>query len=190
MNGGEDRRVRITKRAIKESLIELMQEYPITKISVKMICDAADINRSTFYAHYTDPSDLLKKIEQDVILDLKKHVASIRFNDQTEQTVPVVVRVLEYARENAALLKALLGGNGDTSFRNELMYLMQEKMIEEIREDKRLDARITKYVELFVISGVQSLIYKWLEDGCTDDTGKLAEMTTALLLHGVYGRYR
>ena len=44
----EDRRVRLTKQAIRESLIELMQEYPIAKISVKMICDTADINRSTF----------------------------------------------------------------------------------------------------------------------------------------------
>ena len=53
----EDRRIRITKKAIKESLIELLQEYPIAKISVKMICESADINRSTFYAHYNDQSD-------------------------------------------------------------------------------------------------------------------------------------
>jgi hypothetical protein len=49
--GKTDRRVRLTKQIIKESLVELMRDHPIYRVSVKMLCEAADINRSTFYAH-------------------------------------------------------------------------------------------------------------------------------------------
>ena len=50
----EDRRVRYTKLAIRESFLALLSEKPIEKISVTEICKRADINRGTFYSHYDD----------------------------------------------------------------------------------------------------------------------------------------
>ncbi|WP_286946022.1 TetR/AcrR family transcriptional regulator [Acetobacterium sp. UBA5834] len=44
--------------------MELMETRPISKISVKMICETADINRSTFYAHYADQYALLTQLEE------------------------------------------------------------------------------------------------------------------------------
>jgi AcrR family transcriptional regulator len=80
MRAETNRRVRLTKQIIKESLIELMREYPISKISVKMLCEAADINRSTFYAHYTDTNDLLRHIQQEVISEVSEHVSQSAFS--------------------------------------------------------------------------------------------------------------
>ena len=189
-NQKEDRRIRITKLAIKESLIELMQEYPISKISVTMICDAADINRSTFYTHYTDPYDLLNQIQREVIDGIKEHVFSILFMEQAENAITVITKVLEYVKANAPLFKALLGGNGDVSFQDELMYLVQDKMIQEIREDRRLEPRVTKYVEIYAVSSARSILYKWLSDGCLDETGRMAEIIITLLTRGVNGLYQ
>ena len=47
-----DRRVRYTKTVLKQSLLELMKDRPIGKITVTEICRLADVNRNTFYAHY------------------------------------------------------------------------------------------------------------------------------------------
>lgn len=63
----ENRKTRLTKRLLKESLIELLNEKEINKITIKEICDNADLNRSTFYAHYTDIYELLDEITQDLI---------------------------------------------------------------------------------------------------------------------------
>ena len=49
-----NRRVLITKRILKESLLQLMKEKPISKISIKEICDLSEMSRSTFYLHYQD----------------------------------------------------------------------------------------------------------------------------------------
>ena len=181
----EDRRVRITKRAIRESLVELMQRYPISKISVKMICEGADINRSTFYAHYTDQYDLLRQVQQEVFDGFTAQILGSPLTTQSELTVPILVQILKYARDNAALFKALLGESEDNSFQTALMGIAQEKSLQEIQEDKRLEPRIAAYLETFAISGYVSIIRKWLEDGCVDEPEPLAELMTKLLFGGI-----
>ncbi|MDO5139237.1 MAG: TetR family transcriptional regulator, partial [Oscillospiraceae bacterium] len=59
----ENRRVRMTKRLMKDALLELLAEKDLANISVTAVCEAADVHRSTFYNYYTDPADLLRDIE-------------------------------------------------------------------------------------------------------------------------------
>ena len=72
MTTQENRRSRITRRVFRESLTELMLEKGMQKISVNEICKRADMNRSTFYAHYEDQFDLLREIEDEFLIALRK----------------------------------------------------------------------------------------------------------------------
>ena len=58
-----DARVRYTKMVIKNSFVELLAKKPLTKVTVKEICELSEINRATFYKYYCDPYDLLEKLE-------------------------------------------------------------------------------------------------------------------------------
>lgn len=49
-----DRRVRKTKSQLRKGLAHLMKEKSIGEITVKELVDEVDINRSTFYLHYSD----------------------------------------------------------------------------------------------------------------------------------------
>ena len=49
-----DRRVKYTKMVLRNALIKLLETKPISRITIKEICEEADINRTTYYAHYTD----------------------------------------------------------------------------------------------------------------------------------------
>jgi len=60
-----NRRTIITKKILKDSLLELMQTKPISKITIKEI-GSSDMSRSTFYLHYQDQSALLEDIEKKV----------------------------------------------------------------------------------------------------------------------------
>ena len=60
-NNKEDRRVKYTKMVLKESLIDLLSKKDISCITIKQICEEADINRATFYTHYSDQFDLLRQ---------------------------------------------------------------------------------------------------------------------------------
>lgn len=51
----DNRRVRMTKKLIKDAYLELLESNPSEKISVTDVCKVADVNRSTFYMYYEDP---------------------------------------------------------------------------------------------------------------------------------------
>ena len=62
-----DRRVRKTKAQLREGLAHLMLEKSIKEITVKELVDKVDINRSTFYLHYSDIYQMLQKIEEEAL---------------------------------------------------------------------------------------------------------------------------
>lgn len=62
-----DRRIRKTKKAIKNALMTLASDKNISEITVTDISAIADINRKTFYVYYKDVYDLIDDIENDII---------------------------------------------------------------------------------------------------------------------------
>jgi len=53
-----DARVRKTRDALGDALVELMQEKPFDSITVQDVLDRANVGRSTFYSHFSDKEDL------------------------------------------------------------------------------------------------------------------------------------
>lgn len=47
-----------TKRAIRDSFVKLLNERPLSQITVKDIVDDCGVNRNTFYYHFRDIPDL------------------------------------------------------------------------------------------------------------------------------------
>lgn len=68
----EDLRITKTKQAIKESFIALVKQKGYNKVSVTDIVNKANINRNTFYLHYQDKEDLIKKLLNDSALKIGK----------------------------------------------------------------------------------------------------------------------
>ena len=66
-----DRRVRKTKNQLRTGLARLMKKKNIGQITVKELVDDVDINRSTFYLHYSDIPSLLKEKERFWSIRLK-----------------------------------------------------------------------------------------------------------------------
>jgi AcrR family transcriptional regulator len=184
-----DRRVKFTKTLLKNSLVELMRKYPISKISVKLLCETADINRSTFYAHYTDQYDLLKQLEQEVILDLGKYISKDDFFKQTSQTTQALNQIMVYIAKNADLFKILLSENGDSTFQREIMLLAQQKTISDLKSDKHMDPRTSEYLQCFVTKGALSILQKWLQDDMVESPESMSELASKLLYKGLSAFY-
>ena len=58
-NKKDNQRVKITKKIIKNTLVDMLEDMDINKITVSSLCKRAEINRSTFYNYYDDIYDLL-----------------------------------------------------------------------------------------------------------------------------------
>ncbi len=65
----EDKRVKRTRRSLRLALMALVAQQPFEQITVKAICDRAEISRITFYTHYSDKYDLAEDIFTELITD-------------------------------------------------------------------------------------------------------------------------
>ena len=61
-----DIRIEKTKTAIHNTFLELRSKKPLEKITIKELCEKAQINKSTFYSHYKDIYDLYDAYEKDI----------------------------------------------------------------------------------------------------------------------------
>ncbi|WP_109523010.1 MULTISPECIES: TetR/AcrR family transcriptional regulator [Nocardia] len=112
MNKGNDRRVRRTRNALHQALIELMIERGYERISVSDILDRADVGRSTFYAHFRDKDDLLLVSSTEY---LRATIMAARPDPDDPFAPPLsaplapVYTLFQLAAENPEVYRALLG---------------------------------------------------------------------------------
>ena len=90
----------MTKMLLKQSLIELMKKKSIHTITIKEICEGADINRSTFYRHYNTQYELYDDIINDLASDIIGVFDQSRStNDSTAETLANILAYIENHRE-------------------------------------------------------------------------------------------
>ena len=75
-----DRRVRKTKAQLRAGLARLMQKKSIKEITVKELVDEVDINRSTFYLHYSDIYQMLESIENELMDEIAQAIEEYPLN--------------------------------------------------------------------------------------------------------------
>ncbi len=96
-----DRRTLYTISVIKEAFLKEIKLSGYDKISVKRLCESAEISRATFYLHYNDINDVLDEVIDDALL----------FSDEGDGTVLDLIDIIQSGRiqdikENEAVLPA------------------------------------------------------------------------------------
>ncbi len=187
MNGDKnDRRIKYTKMVLKQSLVTLLQSKPISKISIKEICETADINRSTFYAHYADQYDLLRQIVQETLKDVNEYLSNYNFKEFEPESEQVMCSIFEYIVDNAELCKVLLGENGDISLQKEIMMIIQRQGIKEWKNKGAvIHEDLLQYLFLFGVNGSIGVVQKWLHDGLKQSAREMAELMIKLTYQGL-----
>lgn len=111
-----DARVRYTRQIIQHVFIDLLKQKPINKITVKEICEKAEINRSTFYKHYEDVYHLMHKLEESALNQLELLLFGSAHNGNIHVLTTLLTSLLEYKD----LLTSLTAKSPDSDFLNRL----------------------------------------------------------------------
>ncbi|MHA7964887.1 TetR/AcrR family transcriptional regulator [Paenibacillus sp. CAU 1782] len=180
----QDRRIKYTKMMIRESFIRFLKEKPISKITVKEICLAADINRATFYSHYTDQYDLLHQIEEEVITDITHYLQEFHFEDIEQIVSAGVERILDYIGKNAELFDLLLNIHGNLKFQQDVVKLIGVQHFIPVPDGNSNDPYHAEYLFHFLASGAIGLIQLWLKDGMKKPAKELADLILKAALNG------
>jgi AcrR family transcriptional regulator len=178
----DDRRVKYTKMVLKESFIKLLEKKALSQITIKEICEDADINRTTFYAHYNDQYDLLQKIETELLDNIKAHIANFNQANNNMNAVSIAEKIFEYLKENAKLCKLLLSERGDFSFQKQIMMLVYDMIITELTDNNKITKEDAEYIYSFTITGCVGIVQKWLDDDMKKSAHYMAEIIVKLTL--------
>jgi AcrR family transcriptional regulator len=175
-----DRRVKYTKMVLKESFINLLEKKDISQISIKEICEDADINRATFYAHYTDQYDFLKKIENEILDNINAHLIELGQKNNDMGAILLAEKIFEYIKENFRICKLLMSERGDFSFQKQVMMLVYDIIISNLTDNNKITKEDAEYVYSFTITGCVGIVQKWLDDDMKKTPRFMAEMVVKL----------
>ncbi|MFF8281228.1 TetR/AcrR family transcriptional regulator [Streptomyces albus] len=184
-----DRRVRRTRAALRQALVELVLDRGFQAITVEEIAERADIGRATFYAHYRDKEDLLVGVVRDLAEDRERLLPAVRQAHAEGFTGLPVKYIFEHAEQEKSVYRVILRGEGDGRALREFTDLICAHAESAFRA-RAAELGATPRIPLEVVARAWTgeligLLTWWVEN----DTGySAAEITAHLRDLSVYGR--
>ena len=182
----EDRRVRKTKKQLRGALTTLLLEKDISHITVRDVADLADVNRGTFYAHYSDVYDLLRQLEDDLLVRLDAVGEKHNARQSDGKTFLYLTDLFTLVNEYSDIYYTLYCRSGDTEFQDKIFnklkyqYLYEYLSIFGGSESEKLD-----YCAAFIVSGMCTLAKVWIENGMRETPEEMARLGGEFVMHGV-----
>lgn len=132
-----DLRVKKTKNALYNTLMELMKAKSFEEIKVSDICNAALINRSTFYAHYNDKYELLKdaidNLKNSLIEELNKNVKT---SNTKEYYLEMISILLNHIEEKRSIYQQIMLNNRNSIMVDILYDVLDHDITSKIKKAK------------------------------------------------------
>ena len=155
-DGGDDRRVRKTRRSLHEALVTLILERGWDAVSVRDVCERADVGRSTFYVHFADKENLLLSGFDEL------HEAMEQVRSSAKVPFGFLGPLAAHAAENARLVQALFGRQSGQSvqwrFRDVLASLVEAEL-KRLKVPKAARPLLTR----FIAGGAADVLMSWLD---------------------------
>ena len=110
MNHKNNKRSEATKNKIKQALVEMLKEQDISKITVMALCEQAEINRSTFYNHYSSPKSILRGMQKEFLHMVTTYIQNTLDNSPAlsqEITTNLMCEINCFIKDNLKICKVL-----------------------------------------------------------------------------------
>ena len=179
-----DRRVKYTKKVIKDTFLSLLEKKDISSISVKELCDIADVNRGTFYRYYEDIYDLLKKIEEEFIEEIRESNSMVHMSNHSIYTF--TKEILDIFENNKKLVRVLFNADSNIYFLDDVLEVAYEKCIG--NWESNIDSDDYNELEnsvVFIFNGALGVINYWIKSDFNEDVEVIAKMIEDTTVNGV-----
>lgn len=171
---------------MNKALLELLEKKDFEYITIKEICALAEVNRSTFYLHYENTSDLLKETTQYITdsflsyFSVEKQSISLKFEksdlkDLVFITPEYLSPYLTFIKENQRVFKTSIKQFGSMDF-NGVYNKMFKYIFNPILERFDFPENIRPYVLKFYLTGITAIVMEWLENDCSEEIDNIIKI--------------
>jgi len=163
----EYRSAKRSRKLIRDAFLSLLKKKSETKITVTDIVNLADINRTTFYAHYPDVRGVVEEIENDVIEKMMAILKDFHYFSFFKNPAPLLLQISRFLEMDIDLYKQLILIDSSDAFLDKLKKIFAEFMENDpdipqyIREKSSFAIRVSYFT-----GGIVNAYKQWL-------TGKL-----------------
>lgn len=168
----------VTKRALEQSLKNLLLKKPLTKITINDITDDCGINRMTFYYHFKDIYDL---VEWSCLEDAKRALDEKKTYETWQQGL---LQIFEAVEENKPFILNVYHCVHREQVEKYLQPLVDQLLLDVINEevgdmtvrdeDKQFIAQIYSYIFI-------GLMLDWIKDNMHTDPQTIVNRLTKLI---------
>lgn len=168
----------VTKRALEQSLKNLLLKKPLTKITVGDITEDCGINRMTFYYHFKDIYDL---VEWSCLEDAKRALEEKKTYDTWQQGF---LQIFKAVQENKPFILNVYRCVHREQVEKYLQPLVDQLLLNVINEeaagitvrdeDKQFIAQVYSY--MFI-----GLMLDWIKDDMCEDPQQIVERLSKLI---------
>ncbi len=178
-----DRRTKYTKQVIKETFLELLEEKEINKITVLELCKKADINRATFYRYYIDIYDLLNKLENDFVEELRQ---SYKDYNTDNKLYDYVLAILKGCENNKKFVKLVFKTKKSILFLDKILQDAYDRCKEKWEKtDPTITQETIEYNTVYIFNGTIGVINYWIYNDFNKDKEEIAKMIENLCYNGI-----
>ncbi len=173
-------KIRNTKKSLAKSLIKLLQEKPVTQIDVSELCKNANLNRTTFYNHYSSIYSLLDEMVSEFFKNVKKYLAD-SIDEKSENTAAKISLMLKYLKQNRRFVRTIMNNNLYEEIGNKLISFdfVSNLLNTNIKYRQNIYINDAYYIG-FIISGWYAVIKRWVNEDCDLDENTLARLLTSI----------
>lgn len=185
----EYRSARRSRRLIRQAFYELLKEKSFEKITVTDIVKRADINRSTFYAHYPDVRGLVEELRNEAVDRSVALVQDMNYRKIFDEPEIFLKGLLEIGMENVDIYKLL--GNSDFVLRQmeSIKTVFLEKAVEAVEIPEQIRSSNSYRIHInFFIGGILNTFQQWMQGHLDCPVEEIMEQL-ALMIRNNAGTY-
>lgn len=175
-----------TATRMDEAFLAILAKKDFAYITVKEICEAAGVNRSTFYLHYETVADLLRESIAYMNRQFYEHMSksgiapvadpSVCPLDELNFITPeYLLPYLEYVKRHRRLFRTTTE-QADVLGADETYDRMFRRIFTPILARHNVPEAERAYIMAFYIRGIMAVITRWLEGDCTDSVEYIASI--------------
>lgn len=181
-----DSRVRRTKKLIRQGLAELSLEKSIDKITVKELTERIDINRGTFYLHYSDIEDLIECIQNELYDGFCRILSAVTAQRIKQEPSEILFEICNFLKQNCDVCSALLFSEKSSALSEKVKKLFSEKCSALLR-NAYPDLNAEKYDLIceYCIYGGIGIIRSWLKFHPEKTPRQISELWLSLTNSGI-----
>ena len=183
----EDRRVRRTKKSIRNAFAQLLAEKDINLITVQDIADYADINRKTFYNYYSGIYQVIDEVENELIRGYESKLAEVDFRRAFHKPYLVFEKLTELINEDVDFYSRLFSNKANTSLTAKIISLLKERTEAAIVQQLNVDKRLIDLCLDYTISGMVTVYQNWFNSAQSMTLEEVSETLAVLCFNGFYG---